>query len=798
MLSKNYKTINKSMRTSIPKSKPKLVDKNNLWWNNKLKQMRRAVAKSYKAHKRSPSEETSNTFKDRQRLYKKECEKARLKSWRDLQTNINDISDMNKIIPFNKATPLKPTPIKPNRIQKATMENWDDNIITEEKVTIAFKTFQVKKSPGVDGIHPLILQQLPADTITYITKLYKICVLLGYTPTRWKECKIVFIPKPGKGSYQTAKAWRPISLTNYLLKALEKLCCWHMDEKIELNPIHTRQHGFRTDRNTDISISNVVNYIECHIHREQHVLAVFLDIQAAFDTIDPKQVKEALMTHGGDPTLVKWYYNYITHRNLHIEVKGSQAKLSTSTGFPQGGVCSAKFWIVAFNEAIQILNTQGVYGNGFADDCVALIGGTNTEQMMSRMQKVVNTLEKWGQEMGLAFNALKTEVIMFSKATSINKHLPNRLKIGDHRVPFEFRAKYLGITLDSKLTWQPHINNAMTRAKQYLYTLRKAVSKKWGPKPKYLKWAYNAIVLPRLTHGCLAWGNAITQKTMIQKINSINRLAAGMLSNTRHSTPRAALEVMYNLPPIPLVIKREAMSSFIRNKEALKTVNKGTSDKSHLQKWERLAKAWQLNEENSDRTSYNTWEKLYKVNEKSYKSITEPMKAQINIYTDGSKTDEHTGCGFTISRYNTEIAADSIRLPDYTTVYQAEVLAIRLAMIEVRQHLTEEDRYVKIFSDSQAALKSLAKNKIKSHVVGQTLREFNITGALTDRLQLDWIKAHSNHEGNERADELARNSVYVSNVFFDIQPPMSLFKKEISTRIREEWTNEWQTKNRGS
>ena len=75
-------------------------------------------------------------------------------------------------------------------------------------------------------------------------------------------------------------------------------------------------------------------------------------VQAASDTIDPKQVKKALLLHGGDPTLIKWYYNYITQRNLHIEVKGSQAKLGTNTGFPQGGVCSTKFWIVAFNEAI--------------------------------------------------------------------------------------------------------------------------------------------------------------------------------------------------------------------------------------------------------------------------------------------------------------------------------------------------------------------------------------------------------------------------------------------------------------
>ena len=447
---------------------------------------------------------------------------------------------------------------------------------------------------------------------------------------------------------------------------------------------------------------------------------------------------------------------------------------------------------MAFNEAIRILNTHGVYGNGLADDCVALIGGNNTEQMMSRMQKVVNNLEEWGKQIGLSFNALKTEVIMFSKATSIVKHLPNRLIIGNHRVPFGFKAKYLGVTLDNRLTWQPHITNDINRAKQYLYLLRKAISKKWGPKPKYLKWVYNAIVLPRLTYGCLAWGNAITTQTMINKINSINRLAAGMLSNTRNSTPRAALEVMYDLTPIPLVIKRESMASFVRNREALKGETRGLSAKAHKRTWEQLAETWQLSPEASDRTSYNTWEKLYKVNEKSFLTQNEPMRAQIIIYTDGSKTDKHTGCGFTINRLNMEIAADSIRLPDYTTVYQAEVLAIRLAMIEVRQHLREEDRYIKIFSDSQAALKSLAKSKVKSHVVGQTIRELNITGALVDRLQLDWIKAHSNLSGNERANELARNSVYVSNVFFDVQPPMSMFKREISTCIQKEWTEEWQ------
>ena len=144
------------------------------------------------------------------------------------------------------------------------------------------------------------------------------------------------------------------------------------------------------------------------------------------------------------------------------------------------------------------------------------------EQMMSRMQKVVNRPEAWGRKIGLAFNAIKTEVIMLSKATSIVEHLPNRLIIWNHRVSFGFKAKSLGVT-DIELMWQPHKNCALNRAKQYLYILNKAISNKWGPKSKYMKWAYNAKALPRLTYGCLAWGNAVAMKAMVNKINSINR-----------------------------------------------------------------------------------------------------------------------------------------------------------------------------------------------------------------------------------------------------------------------------------
>ena len=152
---------------------------------------------------------------------------------------------------FPSATAVKPTNYSNNKITRTEILNYKPDWITTERVKKALLGFQSKKSPGTDGLKPIIFKHLPDDIIQFITSLYKALVLLEFTPTKWKECKMVFIPKPGKPSYKVAKSWRPISLTNYLLKGLERLCAWQVDGEALQNPVHTLQHGFRTDRNTD-------------------------------------------------------------------------------------------------------------------------------------------------------------------------------------------------------------------------------------------------------------------------------------------------------------------------------------------------------------------------------------------------------------------------------------------------------------------------------------------------------------------------------------------------------------------
>jgi hypothetical protein len=276
-------------------------------------------------------------------------------------------------------------------------EKWIDN----NKVRKALNGFQAKKSPGPDDIKPNCLKHLPNNIISLITFLYRSAVAQAYTPKKWSQAKVIFIPKPGKENYNTPKAFRPITLSNYLLKGLERLVVWNMDEKIQTHPLHTMQHGFRTDRSTETAISNTTNYIEKAMEEKKYCVGVFLDIQAAFDSMYTTHIKNQLIKFGAEDFVAEWYFNYISTRKIAIKLQKEIVEKEISVGFPQGGVASAKFWLIAFDEAVKIINRFGINGNAFADDCGLILADKNQEVLIRKLQHVINDLVNWGKTCGL-------------------------------------------------------------------------------------------------------------------------------------------------------------------------------------------------------------------------------------------------------------------------------------------------------------------------------------------------------------------------------------------------------------
>ncbi len=96
----------------------------------------------------------------------------------------------------------------------------------------------------------------------------------------------MFIPKPGKSDYSLARSFRPISLSSFIMKALERIWVWRLKESSLIQkPLSRDQHTFLRGYNTDSAFSTMVEYAESVIMQKQFAFGVFLDEQGAFDNV---------------------------------------------------------------------------------------------------------------------------------------------------------------------------------------------------------------------------------------------------------------------------------------------------------------------------------------------------------------------------------------------------------------------------------------------------------------------------------------------------------------------------------
>jgi len=85
-----------------------------------------------------------------------------------------------------------------------------------------------------------------------LTRVLRASIALRCIPRAWSGVKIVFIPKPGRNGHILAKDFRPISLTSFILKTLERL----VDRFLKNGPLLSRalapsQYAYREGRSTD-------------------------------------------------------------------------------------------------------------------------------------------------------------------------------------------------------------------------------------------------------------------------------------------------------------------------------------------------------------------------------------------------------------------------------------------------------------------------------------------------------------------------------------------------------------------
>lgn len=125
----------------------------------------------------------------------------------------------------------------------------------------------------MDGIISSLLQEVVEILAPIFFKLHRTCIAFGHIPIAWRNTKVNFISRTGRDE---GKSFRPISLTFFLLKKIEKLIDRYIRECLLVaSPLSESQNDYLPGKSTHTALYNFSSSVETCLYTKKIALAVF-------------------------------------------------------------------------------------------------------------------------------------------------------------------------------------------------------------------------------------------------------------------------------------------------------------------------------------------------------------------------------------------------------------------------------------------------------------------------------------------------------------------------------------------
>ena len=245
-----------------------------------------------------------------------------------------------------------------------------------------------------------------------------------------------------------------------------------------------------------------------------------LDFEKAFDKVAHSRLTHKLNYYGIRRELLQWIQSFLTNRTQRVVVDGTYSSpCSVTSGVPQGSVLGPVLFLIYINDITSNIHSQLRL---FADDCL-IYRPINSPEDHTILQNDLLKLSIWANIWQMKFNVKKCCILKVSTLrttrnfTYIMYSIPLQVVEQHH---------YLGVLLNNKLSWIPHIHLICNKANRLLGLLRRNLYHC----PSYLKeHAYKQIVLPSTDYCSTIWDPY--QQTSIHKLEMIQHRAARFVLN---------------------------------------------------------------------------------------------------------------------------------------------------------------------------------------------------------------------------------------------------------------------------
>ena len=396
--------------------------------------------------------------------------------------------------------------------------------VTDEGVRKLLQKSNPRKASGPDMVPARLLKECSEELSPILTIIFNKSLQTGTVPDDWKTANVSAIFKKGQ-RYDPAN-YRPVSLTCLCCKILEHVIVSNVLKHLDCYKILTDcQHGFRARRSCETQLVTLCHDLSSSLDKGIQTDMLVLDFSKAFDRVPHQRLLRKLKHFGVRGNIHSWIASFLSGRTQSVVVEGSSSdRVPVDSGEPQGSVLGPMLFLLFINDLPDKIASNSRL---FADDCIVyrqIQGISDCEAL----QEDLNMLAEWETKWGMAFHPQKCSVLSVTRSRN-----PTRFnyQLKGHILELQDSTKYLGVDLQSSLSWKNHIDRISKKANSMLGFLRRNLrSCKEDTKAN----AYFTMVRSNLEYCSSVWNPH--HKDQVHKVEMVQRRAARFTTNRYRNT----------------------------------------------------------------------------------------------------------------------------------------------------------------------------------------------------------------------------------------------------------------------
>ena len=656
--------------------------------------------------------------------------------------------------------------------------------ITWEELLRAIKTAKSDKAPGEDTIPYEFIKELGPKARQFILHLYTEIWGGKPIPQRWRTAVILPLLKDGKDP-ALPSSYRPISLTDCLGKLLEKVIADRMSSYMEENNLFNEsQAGFRKERCTTDQVIKLVQMATDRWQKtdgEVATVVTFFDFERAYDKVWREGLISKMIKLNLPYRFIKYARLFLSARKTMVEINGVRSKeFFLNEGLPQGSAISPLLFLLFINDITDYMPPDAATSL-FADDTAASVEcGKDREEAERKMQRNIDGIKQWADDWKMKLNGGKTQVMVISSSDKDIKWKPRLYLEGEELVVVK-EYKFLGVTIDSGLRFNSHVNKIVTKARNRMKILKCLAGKEWGQNLETQRALYATYIRSALEYAAPSWYPWIS-KTSRVRLESVQNECLKVMTRMAYDTPSDFLRLEAGVEPLKVRIEKNCKilwERYIRlddNDPRKKLTCKETKQRLKSRIGWRGKTAPEMDNHlnrNTPKVTITPMMKLkaqvtgveFKKNKENY-TLEELAKetdlkiaeidADVEMFTDGSTSgnQQNGGAGVFAQDRNGDTLYEGYKAAGtICSSYDGECVAMTMALEWISNQKNPEIHYA-IYTDSLSLVSSLKAQDWKDTHEWLRVIKHRLT-EMTSKITICWIPSHCNTYGNDKADKLA-------------------------------------------